>query len=52
MGDVIPTRGRECNEDASWIVPADGVITRPREEATSLSMKLIVDPVSMRVLNT
>lgn len=50
IGGVLPTRGRELDGDARLIVPEAGIARMFRDLAISTSMKLIVEPVSMRVL--
>jgi hypothetical protein len=50
IGGVVPTRGSEWDDDAKWIVPDEGMVGMFKDLAISPSMKLIVEPVSMRVL--
>jgi hypothetical protein len=50
IGGVVPTRGSEWDDDARWIVPEEGIVGMFKDLAISPSMKLIDEPVSMRVL--
>lgn len=50
IGGVVPTRGSEWDEEARSIVPEEGMIGMFKDLAMSPSIKLIVEPVSMRVL--
>ncbi len=50
IGGVVPTRGREWDDDARLIVPEAGMVRMFKDLAISSSMKLMVEPVSMRVL--
>jgi hypothetical protein len=50
IGGVVPTRGSEWDDEARSIVPEDGMVGICKDLAISPSMKLIVEPVSMRVL--
>ena len=50
IGGVAPTRGSEWDDDANWIVPEEGTVGIFKDLATSISMKLMVEPVSMSVL--
>ena len=50
IGGVEPTRGSEWPAEARSIVPEAGMVRMFKDLAISTSMKLIVEPVSMRVL--
>jgi hypothetical protein len=50
IGGVVPMRGSEWDDDARLIVPEAGIVWMFRDLAISTSIKLIVEPVSMRVL--
>ena len=50
IGGVVPTRGSEWDDEARSIVPEEGMIGIFKDLAISPLMKLIVEPVSMRVL--